>query len=156
MHLWLLIFQDDYEEVGGYQSGSMSGPPISKSGPKLDPPKDDYNLFVGIFLWIGIGCLMPWNFFINGTAATNISWCTLQQETFNTDCTLSQTSLSSIKRSILSQFIWKQRDFFWNFQPRITGCTSSGSSPLTTEQLTTWLGWRMVTIINLVRCRYVH
>merc|ERR1711962_184064 len=45
----------------------MSAPPISKSGPKLDPPKDDYNLFVGIFLWIGIGCLMPWNFFINAT-----------------------------------------------------------------------------------------
>ena len=32
------------------------------------PPKDNYKMFVGIFLWIGIGCLMPWNFFINGTS----------------------------------------------------------------------------------------
>ena len=94
----------------------MSAPPISKSGPKLDPPKDDYNLFVGIFLWIGIGCLMPWNFFINGTIATNISWCNLQQETFNTDCTLLQTSLSSIKHSILCPFIiWKHEGFLLKF-----------------------------------------
>merc|ERR1712038_52160 len=33
---------------------------------KAHPP-DKYNLFLVILCWIGIGCLMPWNFFINAT-----------------------------------------------------------------------------------------
>ena len=57
------------EEMGSEEYQTFENETKTESKPEAPPPpKDNYNLFVGIFLWIGIGCLMPWNFFINGTS----------------------------------------------------------------------------------------
>lgn len=34
---------------------------------KVDPPRDPYNLVYIIFYWLGMGSLLPWNFFISVT-----------------------------------------------------------------------------------------
>ena len=57
------------EEMGSEEYQTFENEAKTDSKPETPPPpKDNYNMFVGIFLWIGIGCLMPWNFFINGTS----------------------------------------------------------------------------------------
>jgi len=58
-------------EAGAAAAGATRttyGTATAATSPKTrSAPPDRYNLFLVILCWIGIGCLMPWNFFINAT-----------------------------------------------------------------------------------------
>ena len=44
-----------------------------------DQPEDRFNLVYLIFGWLGIGTLLPWNFFITVTAYWNSKWQNVDQ-----------------------------------------------------------------------------